>query len=295
MLVAGVLAFEKRHYGRASFWIAWAGLIKIWPLLLLILLYRLVPAERRRGFVAMGAGMVTVCVVPFLALGGARGLLYVVQSQAGRGVEVESLFAAPLYVLIALGHHVPVIDATASMQFSGSADSVLAAMSTVLMACAVVYLLWRGLLRPILGWDAARWLLLVVVLLLMTDRVLSPQYLVWTAAAVALFVDRCRWRLTLLGATALLLVTTQMQFPFGFLQLTNSTDLALPLSAFHGVVFVGFGIISLRCIRTQEEVSRLTPRLIGDGDFGPFGEFLRDVAPRPTDYASGIGPRRSNR
>jgi hypothetical protein len=280
MLVAAVLAFEKGHYGRASFWIAWAGLIKVWPLLLLILLYRLVPAERRRTFVAMGAGMLTVCVVPFLALGGARGLLSVVQSQAGRGVEIESLFAAPLYILTAVGHHVSVIDATGSLQFGGPVDSVLAALSTVLMACAVIYLLWRGLLRPVLGWDAARWLMLVVVLLLMTDRVLSPQYFVWTAAAVALYVDRCRWRLPLLGGTALLLVATQMQFPFGFLQLVGSTGLAVALSVFHGIVFVGFAIIALRCVYARQEVTRQTPRLTagGDGDFGPFRDFLRDAA-----------------
>jgi len=281
MLIAAVLAFEKRHYGRASFWIAWAGLIKIWPLLLLVLLYRLVPTERRRGYVVVGATIVTVCVTPFVVLGGTSGLLSVAQSQAGRGVEIESLFAAPLYILAAAGHHVPIIEATGSLQFAGPVEAVLASTSTILIAWAVAYLLWRGLVRPTLGWDAARWLLLVVVLLLLTDRVLSPQYMVWTAAAVALFVDRCRWRQPLLGATALLLVATQMQFPFGYLQLEHSNGLALPLSAFHGVVFVGFVIIALRCVQGRDGINRMAPLLLGYEGLGPFGDFRGDVPPNP--------------
>jgi hypothetical protein len=272
MLVAAVLAFEKRHYGLAAFWIAWAGLIKIWPLLLLILVFRLVPLERRRAFVGIAAGMVTVCVVPFLALGGAHGLWYMVQQQAGRGVEIESLFAVPLYALSAAGYHVTIVHAMVSVQFAGTADSLVSAVSTVLMACAVAYLIWRALLRPVAGLDAARWLLLVVVLVLLSDRVLSPQYMVWTTAAVALFVDRCRGRTALVSATTLLLVATQLQFPFGFAQLINNGGLALPLSALHGAVLVGFGIISLRCIQSKDDgqhnswattaVGRRTPALL---------------------------------
>jgi hypothetical protein len=253
MLVAAVLAFEKRRFGWASFWLAWAGLLKIWPLLLLVLLFRLVPPKRRSAFAGVGAATVVISVVPFLALGGAHGLWYVVQQQAGRGVELESLFAVPLYVLSAVGHHVTVVSATASWGFIGTADSALAAMSTALFIGAVIFLLWRGLVRPVTEWDAATWLLLVVVLVLLTDRVLSPQYLVWGAAAVALFVDRCRWPRPLLVTTALLLVATQLQFPFGFNQLTHTTDLALPLSAVHGVILVAFGIVTLRNIHTRAD------------------------------------------
>jgi hypothetical protein len=254
MLVAAVLSFEKRHYGWAAFWIAWAGLIKIWPLLLLVLLYRLVPPEQRRRFAGIGTGMVAICVLPFLELGGASGLWYVVQQQAGRGVEIESLFAAPLYLLKAVGEHVTVVHAPASLQFAGGADSVVAAVSTGLMVCAVLYLLRRGVLRPIAQWDAASWLLVVVVVLLLTDRVLSPQYLVWTAAAVALFVDRCRFPLRLLGVTALLLVATQLQFPFGFETLITGTNLALALSAIHGAVLLSFGIVALRCVQSADNI-----------------------------------------
>jgi hypothetical protein len=257
MLVAAVLSFEKRHFGWAAFWIAWAGLIKIWPLLLLILLYRLVPPERRRAFAAMGPGIATVVVLPFVILDGLSGLWHVVQEQAGRGVEIESIFAVPLYLLKATGFHVLVVYRTASLEFGGSADSVVAATSTCLMALAVAYLLWRGLIKPIARWDVARWLLLVVVLMLLTDRVLSPQYLVWTAAAVALVIDRCQFPLRLAGATALLLAATQWQFPFGFRTLMAGTDLALVLSAVHAVVLVVFAVVALRSIRTPDAVSQI--------------------------------------
>lgn len=251
MLVAAVLAFERRRYGWASFWIVWAGLVKIWPLLLLILLFRLVPPERRRLFAGVGGGALAVGLVPFLAAGGAPGLWYVVQQQAGRGVELESLFAVPLYAISAAGHGLSIVLTSTSFQFIGSADSVMAGVSTGLMAVAVIYLGWRGLVRPAEGWDAARWLLLVAVLLITTDKVLSPQYLIWTTAAVTLFVDRCRWRLPVLVSTATLLVATQLQFPLGFPQLIYTTNLALPLSAVHGAVLVVFALITVRSIHAR--------------------------------------------
>ncbi len=262
MLVAGVLAFERGRYTSASVWLAWAGLVKLWPLLLLVVLLPLVPRERRRSFVLPTLSLCAAAVVPFLAAGGAHDLWLVLRVQSGRGVELESLFALPLYVLRAAGGAAPVV-LGASYQFIGSADWTVAAVSTVLLAAAVGYCLFRGLLRPPKGWTATHWLLLVVSLVLLTDRVLSPQYLVWGAAAVALFVARVPGRRLLPVSAALLLVATQLQFPFGFPQLVLVTPIALPLSAAHAVALLLFGAVAIRAVHAKAaEPAGASPSLL---------------------------------
>ncbi len=253
MLVAGLIAFERRRYSLSAFWITFAALIKLWPALLVVMWFRFVPRTRRRGYI-VATGLVLYAVFgPLIALGATTGLWAVVRAQGGRGVEIESLYALPLYLFHALGGHAPIVKEL-SLEFTGHLDASLVIATNVLLSLAAAYCVWRVAKR---GWTTltpAAWILLVAALIILTDRVLSPQYMIWVAAAVCLFIDECaRRRRQLVVATAALLAATQLQFPFGFRQLMYDTPAALPISAFHAAVLLGFCAVALKVVHPRAD------------------------------------------
>jgi len=278
LLVAGVVAMEHRRYGWAAACLSWAALLKVWPLVLLLLLLRQVPRERRRVYATVGFAILVVAVVPFLAIGGSQGLWFVMRLQSSRGVEVESLYALPLYAVHAAGHVVPIVLA-ASYQFAGSADSVVAGVATGLTVLAVIALGWLSLQRRA-NWSPVGLLLATVALLLLTDKVLSPQYLVWVVVAVALAVDGVRDRRVLLWTLAGLLLTTQAQFPFGFALLRRETTGALVLSALHAASLLAFAAVALRT-SLQHDLGWSASAVVADG-------LAEDLHPEPERVPLGV-------
>jgi len=262
LLVAGVLSFQRGNHRWAAICLAWAALIKLWPAVFLVIILRLVPRGRRTAYLATAGATLAVGLLPFVCFGASNSLWYIIQVQTGRGVEVESIFAVPLYALAAAGHLVP-ITISGSVEFLGGIDSVISAISSYLLIIGALYCLWRAIRRPLPGHDAARWLLLVVIVLLLTDRVLSAQYMVWIAAAVALFIDQAANRKQIFTITTLLLVATQLQFPFGFYQMLFGTRLALPLSILHAVSLVFFAAIIFQSINRPISLGSLVPYRTG--------------------------------
>lgn len=251
LIVAGILAFERGRHARAAGWFTVAALIKLWPLLLVVVLWRAVPPNRRWSYLTTSAGTVAIGIIPFLLLDGGPGLWHVVKVQTGSGVEYESLFAFPLYMVQLAGHNVSIV-VSSSVQFGGSADAIVSAVATGFLAAGVCFLLWRAYLTRRPDTDPTRWLLLVVVVLLLTDKVLSAQYLVWTAAAVAMFVDRSSNQRRIFVVTCALLFATQLQFPLGFYQMVLAQPDALPFSAAHACVLVFFAGVALVGIRRAD-------------------------------------------
>jgi hypothetical protein len=244
-LVAGLLCIESERYSCSAVWLVWAGLIKLWPFVLIVVLLRVVPRDKWRSYLTSAGGVMALGVLPVLDLGGTRGLWGVLQTQTVRGVEIESIFAIPLYIWRAAGHHIPIVEASA-IQFSGPAGAVVADVSTAAFGCVMLLLVARAVRNRDPRPDATGWFMVISLAVLVTSKVLSPQYLVWVLAAVALRVDTARRQTSLLAATALLLLMTQAQFPFGFLQLATATRWALPLSVVHGVVLVIFAVVAYR-------------------------------------------------
>jgi hypothetical protein len=244
-LVAGLLCIETRRFAAGGAWLAWAGLIKLWPFVLPLLLLRIVPRDKWRRFVGATGAVTAFGLLPFMDLGGTRNLFDVLQIQAGRGVEIESVFAVPLFALRSAGHLEPIVVRT-SVQFTGAASTVVAALATTVFAAALLMCFVKAFRNRNPRPDAAGWLLLVSVAVMVTSKVLSPQYLVWVVGAVALRIDNTVHKGRLLVATGLLLLATQAQFPFGFLRLAHATKWALPISAAHAAVVVTFGFVAFR-------------------------------------------------
>ncbi|WP_307873510.1 MULTISPECIES: hypothetical protein [unclassified Frankia] len=210
----GAAGISGPRCGRAGFAAAVGALVKAWPAFLLIALGRaaLVPQVspgapvgssiwRRlwgRPLVRAGAGAVGAALVVGLLLvaAGAGGDLFgFLGAQRARGLQLEAVPATVFVVIRMFGVGETAHYEYGSLQFGDpAARTVATACSLVEIAVVAVVALRWWLARPdpapargaeVTTGDRLLALLLVV---LVTSRVLSPQYLVWVLAVVAAVV-----------------------------------------------------------------------------------------------------------
>ncbi|HEX6525396.1 MAG TPA: glycosyltransferase family 87 protein [Streptosporangiaceae bacterium] len=215
--------------------------IKIWPLALLA---GTPPGQWRRTVIAaaVAAGVVFATLI--------GGLPSFFGHQDARGVEIESVVAAPIMIWRQAGWHGNVAFHFGSQQLSGPGVGFARDISMAAMALAVaLFLAWRVLIRagrahwhPEFAVDAP---LAATLLFLVTSSVLSPQYLLWVIglAAVCLAAPRTTQRrvaIILLIAAGL----TQVVFPIGWKQLVHGSDLITVVLTVRDLLLVAAAALS---------------------------------------------------
>ncbi len=101
---------------------------------------------------------------------------------SARPLQVESLPATVLWLGTALGIPAHAVFSFQSYNYVGPLDGVVVPLSSVAMLLGCLWIYWRqsrGLLR------AGEAMLAVLCVLLATDKVFSPQYLIWVIPFVA--------------------------------------------------------------------------------------------------------------
>ncbi|MGP3535388.1 hypothetical protein ACTU3I_11390 [Microbacterium sp. RD1] len=193
--------------------------VKVWPAALLAAAF---VAMRRRVVVAGGAAAVSAVILGVVLLaGGAGSALGFVGDQTARGLQVEAPVSMPYVWMTHLGAPGAAIffnaDIIAFEVVGPGADAVAAAMTSVL-AVVVLGVVATGAVRT---WRGARFAavfpplaLALVLALIVTNKVGSPQYLTWLVApiVVGLVLDRARWA----GPAAVVLFAsglTQLVYP----------------------------------------------------------------------------------
>ncbi|MGH6653950.1 MAG: glycosyltransferase 87 family protein [Actinocrinis sp.] len=214
--LSGAGAGRRELNGRR--WLAGAliGLgaaVKVWPGLTVFGLPR-----SRRGWqtiaAAVAAGGVATLVCMFAFTNGT----WFLHTQGSRGIEIESVWALPL-LLADRAHlwHATVRNHYGSIEVIGhgvGAVEKLALLSTVLVFALLAWWWWRKAWRPAVVADAT---LVATLLMIVTSRVISPQYLIWllaTAAFCLLNTDSSQRRSALLILISLPI--TQWIFPYNF-------------------------------------------------------------------------------
>ncbi len=216
--LGAVLAVAAGRPGRAGFAIGVGALLKVWPGLLLVALPRPVGRGPGRGpgpdpdpdqgqgwsFAALArvAGGLVIAVAALAVVaaltGWWRDVFGFVGAQRARGLQVEAVAATPFVLAHMAGGPAPTYS-YGSLQFDSSAARAVATACSgaeaVVIAAAAVW--WWLRARPRADGSAepdepaavgailaARSLALVTVVVV-TARVLSPQYLVWLLALAA--------------------------------------------------------------------------------------------------------------
>jgi hypothetical protein len=239
--VAFVLYAERGRWGRAGAALAVMGLLKLWPLLLLLAVLPAVPARFRARFTSGAALTLTVALLPLVLLGAGEGLLHVLRFHSDRGIEIEAVAAVPLNIAASLGHGPSLQHLYGCFQFATPGWA-----RTALGFALVWAILLSGVLARRLRTDGPQISLLVaVVLVLVSSKVLSPQYFVWAAAAVALAIDKhprpAQLGYALVGA----LLSAQVVFPFLFVHLLLAEPGAVVVAATHGIAVVALALAAI--------------------------------------------------
>ncbi len=228
LMIVGLLAAARRPRVAAVVLTVGAW-IKVAPGALVLPLFT---AARRplRDVVAPAATVCAAVATATTALGGLPHLLSFLSAQEGRGLQVEAVAATPWVLMhaarnpdvgVVLNQHL------VTWEIAGPGTAATARVLNVglaLAAGAVAALLWWASRRGAASAVLAPGALLVLTVLVTFDKVLSPQYLSWLAAPVAVALAarpaddgrRPRW---LRAAAPLLLVVaglTQWEFPWAY-------------------------------------------------------------------------------
>jgi hypothetical protein len=258
-MLATVKAVGRRTPEQADKW-TWSlrgvllglgAMVKVWPAVLLAG----VPGGRRgaRALISAVAGSLVICGLLAAGLSGALSFL---GHQSTRGIEVEAVFASPFMIASWFGYPVSTVHQDGNFQLAGPGTSVVASGAILLTLLGFGIVLWWRLRRfhpdqwtPALMYDAGFTVLLVMVV---TSRVLSPQYLIWLIglSALCLAENAPGRRRTLMALPARMVMActlvSQLEFPILFLQVMHHGFLGTAVVAARNLTLLAATVIALR-------------------------------------------------
>lgn len=212
--------------------------LKLWPIVMLpVFLLR----RARRATVLWSFAITGVAIAGIsLAVAGYSRLISPVNWQAQRGLQIESAPATPLMLARAVHPHGTWDIRTSkykATEMFGAGVHAMTFVSTAVTALGVLLLAWLWLRCRRLG-DAPLltlgWLILAAAAVLtVTNKTLSPQYILWLGGPVAaLFVLSPRDPAIHRVARGLLLlsVITQLIYPIWYAKLVNVGWYTLPMT-----------------------------------------------------------------
>lgn len=216
--------------------------IKIWPGALLL---AAIAAGRSRLRMLIAAASVTAAIVAVLFLLGADDELFgFVAEQTGRGLQIEAVAATPFLWMAAAGSaSIEYSSELLTFQFGSPAAEAVSSALTPLMALVVLGLIVIGALKVRGGAQLPRLLpplaLALVVALIVTNKVGSPQFQVWLFAPVILWIALDRIRADVPALLALGLAgLTLLVYPLTYDGLLRAELLPVVLLSARNIVLV---------------------------------------------------------
>lgn len=185
-------------------------------------------------------GIVITGISFFLSVEGTLGPLTYFKN---RPIQVESLQASLVWIYGKLSHHALHYEFTygsLNLIESSSKLSLLGSLLSLVGPVYVLWLQWRGKV------DLATSSLLILLIVMLTGKVFSPQYLIWVAPMIAYVGElRIKW---VLPWTAISLLTTFI-YPFLYdlqdLQDAPFNRFFFPSTSIRNFLFLGFVIAIL--------------------------------------------------
>lgn len=244
---AAALLATRPHWAAAC--LAFATTMKLWPG---VLAAGLVGRFNHRGtwtrLAAFFGTLVALCLFT-VATSGFDRLISPLTYQDDRGLQVESI---PATIAMLQGHHDPAsfdvsYAASKSFEITGPGVEFAQQISSVAMVVAIVFALAWAIGHFVMGgWNPRKtmvFFITIILLLLVANKVFSPQYIVWLGPVLAVFLrqegrNTFAWILSVLCVIAAALGT--YVFPFNYEGIMNLADLApaYALAARNGIIVV---------------------------------------------------------
>lgn len=196
LLVAATAAALFTHPKVASALLGFAAMSKLWPAALAAgLVDRWNRSATWARLATFGGTLVVVGAITALTSGWDR-LVSPLTYQDVRGLQIESILATPLIVAAAFfpGHwHIDKAPSKSFEIFGPGVDQLVTA-SSVLMACTMLFglawALWHFLGDAWSPRSTALFFLTMVLLLIVSNKVFSPQYVVWFGPVLAVLLAK---------------------------------------------------------------------------------------------------------
>lgn len=196
LLVAATAAALFTHPKIASALLGFAAMSKLWPAALAAgLVDRWNRSATWARLATFGGTLVVVGAITALTSGWDR-LVSPLTYQDVRGLQIESILATPLIVAATIfpgQWHIAKAPSKSFEIFGPGVDQLVTA-STVLMACTMLFglawALWRFLGDAWSPRSTALFFLTMVLLLIVSNKVFSPQYVVWFGPVLAVLLAK---------------------------------------------------------------------------------------------------------
>ncbi|MDQ2838660.1 MAG: DUF2029 domain-containing protein [Actinomycetota bacterium] len=233
VLAGGAVLAAIRRPAVAGVLTALGAALKLWPVVMLPTF--LIRRDDRRavlvGFLSTGLLVGGLA----LAIGGLRRTLSPLHWQSARGLQIESVAATPL-MLARMFHPVGVWNIRLSQYkafeiFGAGSRAITTATTglTLLGGLLLVTLWWRSLKLRTPSAETLGWLFLATALIVtVTNKTLSPQYLLWLGGPVAALAVRAPGDHAVRTFGRVLMITavaTQLVFPIGYNALLKTHSL----------------------------------------------------------------------
>ncbi len=249
-VIAGCLLVRRPALAAALLAIgAW---IKIWPGALLL---AAAIAAHSRLRMLITASALSAGIVALLFLFGADAHLFAfLTEQTGRGVQIEAVAATPFMWMAHLGAaSVEYSYEILTFQIGAPGVDALAGLLTPIMVVATLAIVGIGVMKAAKGASFHRLVpplaLSLVVALIVTNKVGSPQFQTWLIAPVILWIIFDRTRSA--AATALVLVlcgVTCVIYPLSYDALLRTELVPVLLLTVRNVLLIALLIVAVRAL-----------------------------------------------
>ena len=189
VLAGGALLAARRRPWLTGALTGLGAAVKLWPALLIgsFLAHRSTRKPTAWGFVAVGFGLALVS----LLAGGWSRLVSPLTWQSDRGLQIESVWATPVMLARAVSPNGWLVDLSKYQAYEVFGPAVaplltLSTLATVLGLVAIVAIFVRASRNPAPSAVAVGLTILATVAIMtITNKTLSPQYLLWLGGPMA--------------------------------------------------------------------------------------------------------------
>jgi hypothetical protein len=267
LTLLAVICAERKRWGWAFSYLALATLCKIYPVLLLPPFFLALQTEMKGNWYAWRrwkplATFLLVCIVVtgMAFLLSAVGTIAPLNYFGYRPVQVES-FTASILWLLSLLHINPLnyVYSFGSLNVNSPFSSSVALLTTILLGVGLLYTYWLQWRSKI---DLATATLLSLLIMMVTNKVFSPQYLIWVVPLVAYIGGKKPWYLLSWGLLGLL---TTWIYPFMYytvhqIEAVPGIFLFYPVVTVRNLLLFGF-ILFLLIAATRGQIPRVKSRI----------------------------------
>lgn len=253
LAIIGLIFVARNPYFSASI-ITVAAWIKVWPAAVLIAMVTLL----KQRWKIVSSALITSAVIVIVAavLGGAQSIFSFLTQQTSRGLQIEAPLANAFLWMTSLGldtHEIYYDTEILTFQVRGDGTEFFSMLSNLLLAFGVLVLLF-------FGWWVQRhssdekslqllpvFVLTLVLVLIVFNKVGSPQYIGWIAAPIVAGLIFTPKEFSLLAWVALALAAlTHLFYPYMYQGILAAQPLELAILTLRNIGELVLFVLAIR-------------------------------------------------